>query len=40
MQDMCNAYRMIDPKLYESKMQQFASYTQRYQAKGGQMPQQ
>ena len=40
MQDVCNTYRMIDPKLYEGKMQQFVGYTQRYQAKGGQMPQQ
>ena len=40
MQDVCNTYRMIDPKLYEGRMQQFVGYTQRYQAKGGQMPQQ
>ncbi|MCI7597613.1 MAG: DUF2723 domain-containing protein [Prevotella sp.] len=38
MQDICNAYRMISPKLYDAKMREFMSLTQRYQAKGGQLP--
>ncbi|MGI6222525.1 MAG: protein O-mannosyl-transferase family [Prevotella sp.] len=38
MQDVCKAYGLINQQLYNNKTQEFMNYTQRYAAKGGQLP--